>query len=123
MKIRTNFVSNSSSTSFVIVTKHPLTEDILLAKLGEYFSILNGTYLYHKILSRAIEKFIYNAEKIPIEKDRSIDKNFIKRGFKFVYRGRSTVLNQDCWANIESPVINTDIYINDAMFYMNSDEC
>lgn len=121
MKMRGYFVSNSSSTSFLIATKTPLTEQTFLTKMQEYFAVLNGTAAYYKILSRAIEVLFDNKELILNDKHVAFVRD-LDKSWKYLYRGESTVLNQDDWANIDNPIINTDIYIDDEDFFMRSDD-
>ena len=57
MKIRTGFITNSSSTNFLIISRKELTEDYLFEKLG-----------LNKIAARwpakAVAQFFYFIEKI-----------------------------------------------------------
>ena len=121
MKIRNGFVSNSSSTSFLIATKKPLTEKVFLEKMQEYFSVIHGTRVYFKIISRALEIFFDGKEAILNDEHVAFVRD-LDKSWKYLYRGLSTSLNQDNWASIDSPIINTDIYIDDKGFFMRSDD-
>ena len=121
MKVKDGFISNSSSTSFVIATKRPLTEEMLLDKIREYFSEIKGTRAYYKILSRALEVF-FDRRKRVLDHKEIVFVNGLEEDFKYAYRGESSVLNQDNWACLDSFIINTNIRIDDKDFFMRSDD-
>ena len=94
---------------------------MFLDKMREYFSELNGTPAYYKILYRAIEVFYLEREEILNDEHVAFVRD-LDKSFKYLYRGKSTMLNQDDWANIDSHIINTDIFIDDEDFFMRSDD-
>jgi len=77
MKIRDGFVTNSSSTNFLIISKKELTEDYLAKKLG-----LKKESLIHESAMNLVHTIMNNAHrgKKYFEIDK-IDKEFVENNF------------------------------------------
>jgi hypothetical protein len=70
MKIRNGFVSNSSSSSFVLIT--PKDEDPSVIFARRYADIFGDSPLarsFEAYISNTFENIVYNAEKITCEED------------------------------------------------------
>ena len=119
MKIRTGFVSNSSSSSFIIASKAKLDEK----KLTEIFKIPEDSPL-HFLSKLVVESFIQNSEETSRKEmiedyccsdqdlDRYFDGIFVqaeKDGFNHIYRGSFSSEN----GGIESGLCELDFKFQD----------
>lgn len=130
MKIRDGFVTNSSSTNFIIISKKELTHEYLLKKLGfsKTSRILSfGSDLSNDLLSGTesgvrwfdVEKIDYDTVlKIFGEETAKKYKKLTQKGF-FTYLGH---INSD--DSCLTSFMTTDRFeINDKDFYMNGLNC
>ena len=130
MKIRSGFVTNSSSTNFLIISKEELTTEYLLQKMG--FShdsrILNSGYTFVEEILRGTErglrwfdfdKIDYNAI-LEVFGEESAKKylELSKRGF-FTYVGHTS--SDDDY--LTSFMTMDNFLVDDKDFYMNGLNC
>lgn len=130
MKIRNGFVTNSSSTNFLIISKEELNEEFLFEKLGfrknGIMSTL-GCYLVEEILQGVSDGPRYlEIEKIDF---KCIEENFGKADAKryaqmnekgcFAYMGY-TASDDSCLASF---MAMDNFVIDEKDFYMNGLNC
>lgn len=130
MKIRSGFVTNSSSTNFLIISKEELTEEYLLKKLGftDSSPIINSGHLLVSELMRGIENGVRWYDIPEINYDAVLDifgresaEKYLKlnkKGF-FAYVGH-TNSDDECLAAF----LTMDHFeIDNHDFYMNGLNC
>lgn len=126
MKITTGFITNSSSTNFLIITKEELTEDFLFDKLG----FVKGGVL-EKQGRELCENIMYGIER-GLDQDNTPDyetilKEFGNKSAKIYNKNREGHAYWGYTSSDDPPVtqfFTTDSFeIEDKDFYLNGRMC
>lgn len=112
MKTRQDFVTNSSSTAFIIATKVPLTPSLLIEKFGvstdsPFFDMVNDVCVElcdSKVRIGEFSKFFSMIEELPF---KSIELQKIWDEFSYVY---------NVWQDY-SPLRDTELIIRDDFIF------
>lgn len=132
MKIRTGFVSNSSSSSYIIALKTPLKEDPykvrnkILRHIGVNKEVgINKNSQLWKLLAKIGEMFIGDGELFCYESiDKLEDAFYINdkkkeklKDFKYFYYGHMSTSGEDCIEWLIMDHITVDINDDDMIMY------
>ena len=128
MKIRTGFITNSSSTNFLIISKEELTEDYLFEKLGFIKGGMletQGRELCESIMyaiNSGIRYYDYNEPNY-----ETIKKVFGDKSAKIYDKNKNYHASWGYTSSDDSPItqfFTTDSFeIEDKDFYLNGRDC
>lgn len=127
MKIRMGFITNSSSTNFIIISKKELTEDYLFKKLGFIKGGAleeQGHKLCASIMSSINSGLKYHDDRLDYER---IEKIFGKKSANLFNKNKKYHTYCGYTSSDDYPIVQfftTDSFeIEDRDFYLNAREC
>lgn len=128
MKIRMGFITNSSSTNFLIISKEELTEDYLFKKLGFVRGGAleeQGIHLCKSIMAGIDHGLIYYSYDTPTYE--TIKEVFGDNSAMFYEKNKSYYAYWGCTNSDDVPIVQfftTDSFeIEDNDFYLNGISC